>query len=264
MDDSFYITVLSNATGSKKTYPRNTHAKFTTPLIKSIDLYDNYEVGLKEFQCPISFFMVDNEADYYLSADTGIILDGSVLTPTNLASIPRGNYDDIPQLLKYLNAIPSISGKFKLTYDAETRHVSAKIDKPKEKNEKMVVNLSPKLRNLLGFEQNTPIVSGVAPNPANLYINVPQQLFIFCDIVEPQLLSDGAFPLLRNIGIEDITKFGNLFVANFDNPDYVPVLKTHFSNIEINIKTDLGSPAPFQFGPSLVKVHFRKKRSLQY
>jgi hypothetical protein len=298
--ESFFITLISNATESSKKYPDNTVAKFTTQLYNSIELNDNYEIALKEFICPISFFNI-TEKEYSVTEDL------KFTAPNQLRSIeigeyhiPAGNYTSIHRILKFLNEIPFIATKLEVIYDEISGHVALiefdlspklkKIEKKKAEKRKLETqnkteesagsiaysegsaaeeivdpgfgfDFSPKLRHLLGFKQGVPLAEGPAPFPVNLYINVPQQLLIYCDIVEPHLVGDNVSRLLRNVGIEDITKFGNLFVKTYDNPDYLPLLKYHFSTIEIDIRVSNDDPAPFQFGPSLVKVHFKKVRS---
>jgi hypothetical protein len=298
--ESFFITLISNAKESSKKYPDNTVAKFTTQLFNSIELNANYEVALKEFICPISFFNITKEE--YSVAQELKFTDPNQLRSIEIGlyHIPAGNYTSIHRILKFLNEIPFIATKLEVIYDEISEHVALveldlspnlkKNEKKKAEKRKLEVknkteesagsiaysegavaepivdpgfgiDFSPKLRHLLGFKQGVPLVEGPAPYPVNLYINVPQQLLIYCDIVEPHLVGDGVSRLLRNVGIEDVTKFGNLFVKTYDNPDYLPVLKTHFSTIEIDIRVNGEDPAPFQFGPSLVKVHFRKVRS---
>lgn len=46
----------------------------------------------------------------------------------------------------------------------------------------------------------------------------------------------------------------------FSSPQYVPVLKREFENIEIDIRTETGAHVPFLFGTVCVKLHFKKKQ----
>jgi hypothetical protein len=366
--DDIVLNLISNASKSHRMHPSNTTARFTTVLMNPIELYGEYEMGLKEIVCPISFYniaegcsvdvrygTVDSETS--LSADTYEVYD-----------CPPGNYSTIHQLLGYLNSVPLLVSGFQLQYDERSGHVevlnsgnfnvqfspklrsilgftpnqaivsgqaldpiksykdipiksgectvdlnltgkinydlsSTTVDKPKDATCKCLagnyanihhllsylnseplsksgyklsynetfarvevesigkgnIDFSPKLRAVLGFAQDQPILKGPALGPVNLYANVPQQLLIYCDVVETQMVGDGESKLLRNIGIEDITKFGHLFIKTYDNPDYFPVSKKSFGSIKIDISTLLGQPAPFVFGPSLVKVHFRRR-----
>jgi hypothetical protein len=62
---------------------------------------------------------------------------------------------------------------------------------------------------------------------------------------------------LRVVGLNDVTSYGKQFTRIYDRPEYVPMMRTTFHTIEITIRTAQGDLAPFQFGPSLVKVHIR-------
>ena len=57
--------------------------------------------------------------------------------------------------------------------------------------------------------------------------------------------------------------FGEIVEKTFVAPHYVPILKKVFSSIDISIKTDQDRPFAFQFGKSIVKLHFRKRFSLR-
>lgn len=95
--------------------------------------------------------------------------------------------------------------------------------------------------------------------PANLRIGLPSQMYIYCDIVEPQFVGDYMAPLLQmtNIDAADYEYGGSRFMQ-FYSPHYVSVLKTRFESLEIDLRDDTGSKLPFKFGTSCVKLHFRK------
>jgi hypothetical protein len=113
------------------------------------------------------------------------------------------------------------------------------------------------LAEVFGFDT---IAVGLAKGskPANLYIQVPQQLFVYSDILEPQIVGDTIAPLLRIVGIEDVSLYGKIIVKTYDNPHYVPILKRRFETVEIEIRDSEGKPAPFEYGPVVLKLHFRQ------
>jgi len=264
---SFSITLISNAKKSIENFPSNTVAKFTTQLYNSIDLAGNYEMTMTDVILPISFHNV-RVGDCEVTLDYDVAGNGMYIAKNiTIYECPPGNYTSINQLLNYINETPLQNTGINITYNEQTGHVEVKkmkLDSTGTYN----MCFSPKLRAILGYPQienfkdaapsiNPFIDPGPAPGQANLYINVPQQLFVYCDIVEPQMVGDGCSKLLRNIGIEDVSKFGHLFVKTYDNSEYIPVLRNHFTTIEIDIRTVTDDPAPFEFGTSLVKVHFR-------
>jgi hypothetical protein len=261
MEEERAITLVSNASLSKSMYQTNTVARFKTRLFEAVELQGEYEIALKEIQFPISFYNV-SDGDY--TVDVLLNLrppnDENLTTvhgnPTVL-SIPKGYYSNVQHILHQLNNINLVSQNVQFKYNQLIGRVEV------VQSGALRINLSPKLRAILGFNTTGEeyIAEGTAPNPVNLNANVPNQLYVHCDVVEPQLIGHSTERLLQTVGIEDVGKFGRLFVQSFDNPEYVPLLKTHFHTIEIDIRScDRALPAPFEYGPSVVKVHIRRKR----
>jgi hypothetical protein len=256
------LILVSNAEFSRTLYPSNTVAKFTTRLFEPVEMNTNggaaYEIAVTKIQFPISFYNV-NDTDYYIH-EFKMDNDG-IKSEIKTLALPKGNYADLTQFLDYLNKLTIIKNNLSFQYNEESGRVEVSWNM---KSNTKRIDLSPKLRAMLGFDP-TPegpkqcfIREGPAPSPPHLHVNVHQQLFVYCDVVEPQLVGDSSERVLCTVGIEDVTKFGYLFKQRFPNPDYVPLLKTTFHTIEIDIRTYEDLPAPFEFGPSLVKVHIRR------
>ena len=260
-----YITVISNGELSKRIYPGNKVSKFRAVLPKPIELDTTttgvrnkvYEMGLKEFQVPVSFYNVYKKECYmdvvmdfpHLMGNDTLVENVTVLT------LPEGFYNDVNHILHQLNDVNLVLQNVTFKYNPNSGRVEVT-----QVPGGIRVNLSPALRALLGFktEGETYIHEGPAPNTVDLFANIPRQLFLHCDVVEPQLIGDTKRRVLRTVGIDDVKRFGSLLVKTFDVPDYVPILQPHFQTIEFAIRTEDGRKAPFQFGPSLVKVHIRR------
>lgn len=86
-------------------------------------------------------------------------------------------------------------------------------------------------------------------------------LYIYCDIILPQLVGNTREQLLRIVAVTG--EFGEIIDSVFVSPHYVPVLKKQFSTVDISIKTDRNRPIAFQFGKTIVKLHFRKVSALR-
>jgi len=179
-----------------------------------------------------------------------------------------GNYTNIHRILKEINSADLlIQHGIRMSYDELTGHMSTHYSQGGYSNKskdgyEAKFTMSKKLRLMLGYEYDQiEVPAGIAPHPVNLYRTIPQQFLVYCDLVEPRLVGDTSARLLRNVGVEGKPSFGELFVKPYDNPDYIPMLINRFQTIEISIMTNTKKFAPFEFGPSLVKVHIRKKRS---
>ena len=113
---------------------------------------------------------------------------------------------------------------------------------------------------MLGFEN------------ANLYNNkeiakyIPDlrggfySLHVYCSVVEPQIIGQVLAPLLRCVHVDG--NHGDIVEKLFNSPHYVPVLPTEIDYLQIDIKDDRNQFVPFDFGKTVVKLHFRKKRGL--
>jgi hypothetical protein len=259
MEDEYRLTLVSNSELSSQLYPTNTVAKFTTRLCRPVELdpCGEYEIGLTKIQFPLSFYNI-NDSEFSVTAF--YIDDDGSRTDYEVENLAKGNYSEPRQLIRYLNSLPLVGDNMRLEYNEDSNRVDV-VPKPGERRQ---VNFSPKLREMLGFNPPTIvddwIFPGLAPKPINMYRNVHRQIFVYCDVVEPQLVGDSMERVLYTVGIPDVSKFGQLFKERYDTPDYIPLLKTHFHTIEINMKTYEDKPAPFEFGPSLVKVHIRRRQ----
>lgn len=90
-------------------------------------------------------------------------------------------------------------------------------------------------------EENDLKKNNISVRPANMLLCLPSQMYVYYDIVEPQLIGDAMAPLLQ-----------------FSTPQYVPLMKSCFESLDIDLRDHTGSLLPFHFGTSCVKIHFRK------
>lgn len=250
--ESFYLTLLSNS--SMEYFPDNVTTRFSTKLPKSIKLEGQWSVGIVEFQYPCTMFTVqEHENIVYI---TKLMLMPNEKEPSSCyykTHIPATNYDNINHILTALN---NIKEKVKFRYDEISKFVSVAVMDDKIKS----LTLTPKLGIQLGFEPNRNLVdNGLGKCPANLHLGLPSQLFVYCDIIDPQIVGDVMTPLLRIIPL-DPAKY--IYGANkmhvFSPPHYLPVMRRDFDTIEIDIRSSIGQKIPFQFGTVCIKLHFRK------
>lgn len=81
--------------------------------------------------------------------------------------------------------------------------------------------------------------------------------FVYCDIVESQLVGDAYVPLIRSIPVRG--KSGDVLSHSFDNIHYVALSRSTFQEVQIHISDDTGKKIPFQYGRVIAKLHFRRK-----
>ena len=85
-------------------------------------------------------------------------------------------------------------------------------------------------------------------------------MYVYCDVAAHSIVGDIETPLLRvwNTSGND----GRIVRTIFTHPHYVPVSRTDFQTIEINMSDEIGRPIPFMHGKSLVTLHFRQRNAL--
>jgi hypothetical protein len=86
-------------------------------------------------------------------------------------------------------------------------------------------------------------------------------LYVYCDVVEHVCVGDTAAPLLRIVDAGDGAANGENITRMFNTPRYIPMRKTAFDSIEIDIRDDIGEPISFEGGKLVVVVHCRRANS---
>ena len=81
-------------------------------------------------------------------------------------------------------------------------------------------------------------------------------IFVYCNIVQPQIVENTSVPLLRTIAVSG--KSGDVITKTFNNIQYVPVQTKSFENIDILLRTDIGDPVPFECGKVIATLYIRK------
>lgn len=251
--DDFYLTLPSNSSVSY--FPNNKTTNFSTKLPKSIKLEGEWCVGIVEFQYPCTMFTVEEQSNImYVSKRVADPNGGEEpCTLTYKTHIPASSYEDIEDVLIALNS----KEKFKLKYDKISKYIIL----GGETDNLISLRFSTKLSLQLGYVPNSnAAVRLTSKFPANLYFGLPSQLYIYCDIAEPQIVGDFMCPLLRIISLDPVKYvYGSNKMHVFSPPHYVPVLRREFDTIEIDIRSNTGENIPFQFGTSCVKLHFKRK-----
>lgn len=237
-EDSFYITLSSNA--STQTYSHNAPTHFRNILTHHIHLNDpSWSVGLSELHIPLTCQNVINGENIYWFD----IKDGTKVKHR----ITPGYYTSIQHLLDEMNTItPWIQFSY-----SNTVQVTAS-------DNIQAIRLSPMLALQLGFEPTVNILkAGTIQKQPYLSIGYPQQVFVYTDLIQPQYVGDTKAPLLRIVAMNDINH-GKVQTITFENVHYFPLAKLSFDTIEILLKDHAGRDLPFASGTLTVTLHFTR------
>ena len=88
--------------------------------------------------------------------------------------------------------------------------------------------------------------------------NIYHSLYVYCDIIKPSLVGDSFTQLLRFVEIPPNYNYGEQIVCTYPDTYYHKILFRDFDSIEIDIKDDTGKPMQFEFGRSIIVLHFRR------
>lgn len=251
-------------------YPNNTVTNYITHLPRTIELYDRWEVAVVEIYYPCSFKTVNGsnvvqvEVPYNPSmAMSGTLTgEGGFNTPqlveikTITGELSPGSYSEVQDIIELLNKHQALAEHILFSYDPITKKVEIT-----PKDNVIKVELPQTLALQLGFDPKEKDFKNhkKSVRPANIQLGLPSYIYIYCNIVEPQLIGDTSAPLLQIVNIDNSEYvYGTSKHVHFHSPHYVPVMKNSFESIEIDLRDDTGNNIPFEFGTSCVKLHFRK------
>ena len=269
--DHFYITLPSNS--SENFYGKQPMSNYKTHLAKTLQLdVDDWEVGLAELIYPHTWYNITDGTFKVklLEHDEWI---------WKVTEIPPALYETPQQLVQTLNEhVKLILGtsqrdNIHFIYNELLRKFTACVTNG------YMVRFPKQLASALGLgdievtlrQSHNPNEFGVTHKDTRTVfdgtkIKAPYTIdlnrglhtfFVYCDIVQYQLVGDANVPLLRTIPVTG--RNGDVIVNSFDNVHYVGLSRSTFQEIEIHITDDTGLRVPFEHGRVIVKLHFRKK-----
>lgn len=229
----FFVTLPSNS--SMNLYPGNRTTQYVTHLATPVKLQGAYEVALMETTFPYTFGGFHEPEVVSLTHTKGP-------NPPPVSVTLKGD-GSVKHIVARINEF--VKG---VTLSLDNAGTVTITKQPHVKT----VEMSPKLASVLGLSE------GRAVRPADLRRAFPQQLYIYCDLVESQSVGDTMAPLLRTVNPRvDQYQYGMTCNTSFRVPYYLPVVKREFQSIQILIKDDTGRYPSFDYGTSSCVLHFR-------
>ncbi len=254
--NQFYVTLPSNT----KSDASNTTGSYRVDLAHTIELKGDWEVGLASIIYPYTWNTLKNEK-FLCNLK-------HVKEPLEIA-IPDGHYSDIAEMITILNYsfAQSVRKHVKqpeiyfesliFDYNKILKRVTISIDT--NLVEKAYLGLH--LQYTLGFGLSGRFIRShnVAQHPPDVTGGF-NSLYVYSDLIKPQFVGDTETQLLRIVPVRG--SFGDIVVRDYSTIHYLDVLKKRFDSVEISIKDDVNTGINFQFGKTVLKLHFRKKRML--
>jgi len=278
----FYMTLPSNT--SRQYYGKQEPSAYTTKLDHALSLDPSiWEVGLAQLTYPRSWHNLPKATFYIIYPNVGAE-DSPFENPTmySIAEFGGTRYVSAKHLVRDLQhairqLLPAkdqqairikfddVSHRAKFTIQddfaiwmetplANTLGLTSKVGSrfPLERR-------GSKKHGLLVPELATPPGEAVIIPPYTVCVDrLIQTLYIYCDLVNPQLVGDSYVQLLRTIDVPD-EGFGERITHKFTNVHYSSLQTGTFETIKIMIADGQGRLIDFKHSDVITKLHFRKK-----
>ena len=266
---SQYITLPSNS--SLHYFPHNSLTQFKTKLAKQIiSDENNWEVAMAEISFPKTWVnVVGEENEIYVENNFHF----------RCLTIPEKRYANNFEFFHALKECFTLESQLGIVvkFNEKTGHMV--FESPKNS----VLYLTGKLALQIGFKSDVVLADNenisstvinkhsnkviygkriIPPNPVNVNLGY-DILYIYTDCIEQQLVGDVQAQLLRSICIDN-GNTNTMQTISFESPHYIPVARSNFDTIDINIRDESGKKVPFQFGRVVVKLHFRLRRHIAF
>ena len=172
------------------------------------------------------------------------------------AIVDYGYYASMIELIKSINTamkkeLENTNITFSYIFNPRTHKVSVTLAT------KHCVGHYGQLSKILGYGGGDVKVRKSKESPYVADLHGITSIYVYCNIVQPQIVGNTSVPLLRTIAVSG--KSGDVITKTFTNIQYVPVQTTSFEDIEIPLRTDTGDPVPFERGKVIATLYFRKQ-----
>jgi hypothetical protein len=245
----FYLTLLSNA--SMYINPDNKTSNFRVHLPKTITLEGRWKMAITEIHYQNIFLNItkgNNSLEFNL-CDT-----------YHQFELSTGYYGKIGDILDEINQVtrPERQEGEMLIFDSETNRTHfTREARQYIKN----IRFENRLALQLGYVPNEDIYPShlKMPQTSDVLRGVPDEILIYCDIAEPQVVGDELARVIRIVSIpKKDTFFGQTVQHEFQRLQYVDVSKKEFDTISIELRDKTGGFILFDSGTVTLVLHFMK------
>ena len=109
----------------------------------------------------------------------------------------------------------------------------------------------------ISFYNQDPTDSDIIESTCQIDLERSRHLiFVYCDLVDYTSVGGVRVPLLRSSIITG--SYGELTKEEYRTPIYVPLRRTVFDTIEVELRSEDGSLIPFETGVSCITIHFKQ------
>jgi hypothetical protein len=245
----FYLTLLSNA--SMGINPDNKTSNFRVHLPKTITLEGRWRVAVTEIHYQYNFLNVTRGNNSF-----HFNIGGSY----HKFDLFPGFYGKIDDIVDEINLVSSSDRQ-----DGDMLIVDTDTNKTNFSREAMQYVKSIKFENRLalqlGYEPNEDIFPHFLKTPqiSDVSRGIPDEILVYCDIVEPQIVGDELSRIIRIVSIpKKDAFFGQPVQHEFQRLQYIDVARKQFDTISIELRDKTGEFLAFESGTVTLVLHFEK------
>ena len=246
-------------------FPNNTSSNFIVkipPHIFDSKTSKNVECALSQINFPNTYKNVRDG----LNGISIYKVDKDNTENVQFFKIPAGYYSSLNHLFHTIKGIvPPLAddaygdkSKFAIGYDAIRQRSWVRV------SQEFYVEFQLDIAKFLGFDANVKIKRDTKEKRRQHSRYHPQvhgglsTIFVYCDIIEHQLIGETSAPLLRILNWNHASK--KLSISQtFSELFYVPIKSSDFDTIHIYLLDSLGYPISFENGHTFAVMEFREK-----
>lgn len=259
------IRVTLPSDGSHVYYPQNTLSNYTIKLPKAFEFDGEYECALSEIIFPNRLVNVregfNDITIYRFTKKTG-----TVKIHHKKWSIPSGSYDSVKKVISMIEQTIlrryTIKNRnaFNVVYNKTTKRVTV------ETKFNYAVHFGSDICILFGFELGKLSSRGMdmieGKRTGEFYASKSgglNTLYVYTDIIREQIVGGMYAPLLKVINLGQKHNNEDSTSLTLDRLFYCAVKRSHFDNINIQLRDDTGELVHFEFGKVVIVLEFRPK-----
>lgn len=259
---------MSNS--SMNIFPENKTSSFTVLLPEKISLKGEWCVAVAEIHYNYNFFNVNERNNKIRIIDNGAeintneLIKSSADTAIHELPVTPGYYGSVRDILDTVNMqlLPYMhkNGRL-LSIDKFSSRTF--VHKEYVKNEVAHIYLDGRLGLQLGFNPHADILrTQISPHIGNICFGVPDQMFIYTDIIDPTFIGHEKAYVIKVINTEAKKyTFGDACYTEYTHMHYMRIQKRDFESISVDIRDYTGEFMPFQHGVLMVKLHFKNQNA---
>lgn len=102
----------------------------------------------------------------------------------------------------------------------------------------------------------------ISPQRPNISYGIPGELYLYANIIEPQMFSDSCTQIIKVIKTTDSSiKYGEIVCKEILNRNYLKLNTHKIQEVSVEVRDSTGQLVNFSFGTFMIQLHFKKVKT---